>query len=342
MKTNSNNLDLAMAAIRQQFGSGSIQRLGDTPAPASEILPTGSLAIDVALGAGGLPLGRIAEIYGPESSGKTTFCLSVLAQAQRRGGTGAFIDVEHALDPHWARRCGVDVEQLVIAQPDSGEEALEIAEMLIRSAALDVVVVDSVAALAPKAELEAEMGDAVLGAQARLMGRAMRKLVAALHNTQTLLLVTTQLREKIGVIYGSPEYQPGGKALKFFASVRLDIRRKDPIKSAHGTILGHRVRVKVVKNKIAPPFLEAEFDIMFSEGISRRGTLVDCGIDCGLLEKSGTWYSWAGEKLGQGRDGAKEWLGAHPAKADELEALLRAKLIHPAVIAPLAAVDPAA
>jgi recombination protein RecA len=234
------------------------------------------------------------------------------------------------------------VKELLIAQPDSGEAALDVAEMLIRSAAVDVVVVDSVAALAPKAELEAEMGDVTMGAQARLMGRAMRKLVAALHNTKTLLLFTNQLREKIGVIYGSPEYQPGGRALKFFASVRLDIRRKDPIKSVHGTVLGHKVRVKVVKNKVAPPFLEAEFDILFSEGISRTGTLVDLGVDHAVLEKSGAWYSWAGEKVGQGRDGAKEWLNAHPKKAEELEALLRAKLIGPSRIMPLDLVDPAA
>ena len=323
------NLDCAMTAIRKQFGAGSIQRLGSTEALAVETHSTGSLAIDVALGAGGLPLGRVVEIYGPESSGKTTFCLSVLAETQRRGGTGAIIDVEHALDPLWARRCGVNSDDLLVAQPDCGEDALTVAEMLIRSGAVDVVVVDSVAALVPKSELEGQMGDAVVGAQARLMSQAMRRLTAALSRAKTILLFRNQIREKIGVLFGSPEFTPGGRALKFFASVRLDIRRKDQLKTAPGTVVGNRTKVKVVKNKIAAPFAEVEFDILFTEGISRLGTLVDFGIDHGVLAKSGSWISWQGEQLGQGRDGVKEWLRANPGKADALELELRSKLIKP-------------
>lgn len=322
-------IELALAAIKNHFGSGSIHRLGATEALNVEALSTGSLAIDVALGAGGLPLGRIAEIYGPESSGKTTFCLSVLAEAQRGGGVGAIIDVEHALDPAWARRCGVRVEDLLVAQPDSGEDALTIAEILIRSGGVGVVVVDSVAALVPKSELDGQMGDATVGAQARLMSQAMRRLTAAISKTNCILIFTNQIREKIGVLFGSPEFTPGGRALKFFASVRLDIRRKDQLKSPLGTVVGNRTRIKVVKNKIAAPFAETEFDIMFAEGISRTGTLIDLGLEHGVLEKRGAYVAWNGEMLGQGRDAAKERLRADAELAARLDLELRERLFLP-------------
>ena len=325
----SSHVDLAIAAIRNHFGAGSIQRLGATTALNVETLSTGSLAIDVALGAGGLPLGRIAEIYGPESSGKTTFCLSVLAEAQRRGGVGAIIDVEHALDPAWARRCGVKVEELLVAQPDSGEDALTIAEILIRSSGVDVIVVDSVAALVPKSELDGQMGDAVVGAQARLMSQAMRRLTAAIAKTKCILIFTNQIREKIGVLFGSPEFTPGGRALKFFASVRLDIRRKDQIKSPQGSVLGNRTKIKVVKNKIAAPFVETEFDILFAEGISHAGALVDLGLEHGVLEKRGAYLAWSGEMLGQGRDAAKQRLRDDPELATKLDLALRERLLRP-------------
>jgi recombination protein RecA len=333
------NVELAMTAIRHHFGAGSIQRLGANEALAIDTLSTGSLAIDVALGIGGLPLGRVAEIYGPESSGKTTFCLSVLAQAQRRGGVGALIDVEHALDPHWARRCGVKIEDLLVAQPDSGEDALTIAEILIRSNAIDVVVIDSVAALVPKSELDGQMGDAAIGAQARLMSQAMRRLTAAIAKSKTILLFTNQIREKIGVMFGSPETTPGGRALKFFASVRLDIRRKDALKTASGTILGHRTKVKVVKNKVAAPFTECEFDLLFAEGISHAGSLLDLGLECGLLEKRGSHLFWEGESLGTGRDAAKERLNSDTELATRLEYELRERLILPHLAPPVTA-DP--
>jgi recombination protein RecA len=326
------NVDLAITAIHHHFGAGAIQRLGATEALAVETLSTGSLAIDVALGAGGLPLGRIAEIYGPESSGKTTFCLSVLAEAQRRGGVGAIIDVEHALDPAWARRCGVHVEDLLVAQPDCGEDALTIAEILIRSAGVDVIVVDSVAALVPKSELDGQMGDAVVGAQARLMSQAMRRLTAAIAKTKCILVFTNQIREKIGVLFGSPEFTPGGRALKFFASVRLDIRRKDQIKTPQGNILGHRTKIKVVKNKIAAPFAETEFDILFAEGISRAGTLLDFGLEHGLLEKRGADIAWAGEVLGPGREAAKLRLREDATLATRLDLELRERLLLPRLV----------
>lgn len=328
MNTNA-NIDLAVTAIRQHFGAGAIQRLGSTEALAVETLSTGSLAIDVALGAGGLPKGRIVEIYGPESSGKTTFCLSVLAEAQRKGGTGAIIDVEHALDPAWARRCGLNVDDLHVAQPDSGEDALTIAEILIRSSAFDVVVVDSVAALVPKSELEGQMGDAAIGAQARLMSQAMRRLTASISKSKTILIFTNQIREKIGVMFGSPEFTPGGRALKFFASVRLDIRRKDQLKTANGTVVGNRTKVKVVKNKIAAPFAETEFDIMFSEGISRTSSLIDLGLAHGLLDRKGAHIYWNGEALGQGRDAARQHLRDNPVIADGLDLELRERLLLP-------------
>ena len=323
------NIELALTAIRHHFGAGSIQRLGSNEALAVETLSTGSLALDVALGAGGLPLGRIVEIYGPESSGKTTFCLSVLAEAQRRGGVGAIIDVEHALDPAWARRCGVRTEDLLVSQPDSGEDALTVAELLIRSGGVDVVVVDSVAALVPKAELDGQMGDATVGSQARLMSQAMRRLTAAISKTKCILLFTNQIRERIGVMFGSPETTPGGRALKFFASVRLDIRRKDPIKTSNGTVLGNRTKVKIVKNKIAAPFAECEFDILFAEGISHTGTLIDLGLEHGILDKRGTFIAWNGELLGQGREAARNRLRAEPELATTLDLELRERLLLP-------------
>ncbi len=322
-------IELAVTAIRNHFGAGSIHRLGATQALNVETLSTGSLAIDVALGAGGLPLGRIVEIYGPESSGKTTFCLSVLAEAQRRGGKGAIIDVEHALDPAWARRCGMVVDDLLVAQPDCGEDALTIAEILIRSGGLDVIVVDSVAALVPRSELDGQMGDATVGAQARLMSQAMRRLTAAISKTQCILIFTNQIREKIGVMVGSPETTPGGRALKFFASVRLDIRRKDQIKTPQGNVLGNRTKIKVVKNKIAAPFVEAEFDILFAEGISRTGTLIDLGLEHGVLEKRGAYIAWQAEMLGQGRDAAKQHLRDNPELSTRLDRALRERLLSP-------------
>jgi recombination protein RecA len=325
-------IDLALAAIRNHFGEGAIHRLGATEALTVDTLSTGSLAIDVALGAGGLPRGRIVEIYGPESSGKTTFCLSLLAEAQKRGGAGAIIDVEHALDPAWARRCGVDTDQLYVSQPDSGEDALTIAEILIRSSAFEVVIVDSVAALVPKAELDGQMGDATVGSQARLMSQAMRRLTASISKSHTILVFTNQIREKIGVMFGSPETTPGGRALKFFASVRLDIRRKDPIKSGHGTVMGNRTWVKVVKNKIAAPFAECEFDILFTEGISRTASLLDMGVEHGLIAKRGSYFDLEGESIGQGRDAARAFLRSNPEAADRLDLALREKLLIPRLV----------
>ncbi len=330
--TNTTNVEIAIAAIRNHYGPGSILRLGANEAMTVETLSTGSLAIDAALG-GGLPLGRIIEAYGPESSGKTTFCLSVIAEAQRKGGTCAIIDVEHALDPSWARRCGVNVDALYCSQPDSGEDALNIAEILIRSAAVDVVVVDSVAALTTKAELDGQMGDAVIGAQARLMSQAMRRLTAAIAKTKCILIFTNQLREKIGVMFGSPEVTPGGRALKFFASVRLDIRRKDQLKSAQGTYLGSRVKVKVVKNKIAAPFAETEIDLMVAEGVSQTSSLIDLGVDSGVLEKRGAFIAFDNITLGQGRDAAKEFLKTNAEVRDRLDRTLRALLLAKSPIA---------
>lgn len=343
MNTNPNpHLDLALTAIRHHFGNGAIQRLGDPEALSLNTLSTGSLAIDVALGAGGLPQGRIVEIYGPESSGKTTFCLSVIAEAQRKGGAAAIIDVEHALDPSWARRCGVMIDDLHVAQPDSGEDALTIAEILIRSSTFAVVVVDSVAALVPKSELEGQMGDASVGAQARLMSQAMRRLTAAISKSNTILIFTNQIREKIGVLFGSPETTPGGRALKFFASVRLDIRRKEPLKSEHGTIVGNRTRVKVVKNKIAAPFAECEFDILFAGGISRESTLLDLGLSSGLLEKHGAVITWQGATLGAGREAARAFLRENTDVADALDLTLRERLVLPRLAAPEVITAPAA
>jgi len=307
--TRDKNLELALQAIAKEYGDGSIMRLGDGASKLQvEVIPTGSIAIDTALGVGGFPRGRIIEIFGPESSGKTTLTLTLIAQAQRLGGVAAFIDVEHALDPAYARKLGVNMNELLVSQPDSGEEALTIAETLIKSNAVDVVVLDSVAALITKAELEGQMGDATVGAQARLMSQAMRKLTSFISKSKTCAVFTNQIREKIGVMFGNPETTPGGKALKFYSSVRVDIRRIAAIKTPDGTVLGNRTRVKIVKNKVAPPFREAEFDIMYNEGISREGSLIDLAVELNAIEKKGAWLYFEGTQIAQGRDAAKEEL----------------------------------
>ncbi len=318
-------VDAAILAIEKQFGRGSIMRLGSTERQAVEIIPTGSIALDLALGVGGIPRGRITEIFGPESSGKTTLCQHVLAEAQRKGGTVAFIDVEHALDPGYARACGVNVDELLVSQPDTGEDALQITETLIRSGGVDAVVVDSVAALVPKAEIEGEMGDSFVGIQARLMSQALRKLAGAVNRSNTALIFTNQLREKIGVMFGNPEVTPGGRALKFYASVRLDIRRIETIKVGTDAV-GNRVKVKVVKNKVAPPFKAAEFDIMFGQGISREGGLLDVGTAVGTVQKTGAWFQFGETRLGQGREAAKDFLKSNPDVSAELEKQIRAKM----------------
>ncbi len=316
-------LQSAMAQIEKDFGKGSIMKLGDhARATDVEVIPTGSIALDMALGVGGLPRGRIIEIFGPEASGKTTLALHIIAEAQKKGGTAAFIDAEHALDALYSQKIGVDIENLYVSQPDTGEQALEIADTLVRSGAVDVIVVDSVAALVPRAEIEGEMGDSVMGLQARLMSQAMRKLAGAIARSRTTMVFTNQLREKIGIMFGNPEVTPGGRALKFYASVRLDIRRIGAIKEGE-TVVGSRTRVKVVKNKVAPPFRIAEFDIMFSEGISKTGSLIDLGTEMGVIKKSGSWYEYNGEKLAQGREGARAYLKENPPKAAEIEAKIR-------------------
>jgi recombination protein RecA len=321
------NLDLAIQSIVKQYGDNSILRLGDESAKLRiEAIPTGAIVIDRALGIGGFPRGRIIEIFGPESSGKTTLTLTVVAEAQKRGGTAAFIDVEHALDPNYARKLGVNMNELLVSQPDSGEEALTIAETLIRSNAIDVLVIDSVAALVTKNELEGQMGDAVVGSQARLMSQAMRKLTAIISKSKTICIFTNQIREKIGVMFGNPETTPGGKALKFYASVRVDIRRIGAIKQADGTVIGNRTRVKLVKNKVAPPFTEAEFDIMYNEGISKTGSLLDLAIEQNVIEKRGAWLSFEGTQMAQGRDAAKEELKNNPELYAKVEKALLAKL----------------
>jgi recombination protein RecA len=327
-------LAAALAQIEKQFGKGSIMRMGDgSIADDIQAVSTGSLGLDVALGIGGLPRGRVVEIYGPESSGKTTLTLSVIAQMQKLGGTAAFIDAEHALDPQYAQKLGVNVGELLISQPDTGEQALEIADMLVRSSAVDVIVIDSVAALTPKAEIEGEMGDSHVGLQARLMSQALRKLTANIKRTNTLVIFINQIRMKIGVMFGSPETTTGGNALKFYASVRLDIRRIGAIKKGD-EVVGSETRVKVVKNKVAPPFKEAIFDILYGEGVSREGEIIELGVVHKFIDKSGAWYAYQGEKIGQGKDNAREFLREHPDMAKEIEAQIREKLgVKPAAAA---------
>jgi recombination protein RecA len=325
-------LELAIAQIERQFGKGSVMRLGSGgPLEEIAVIPTGAITLDVALGVGGLPRGRVTEIYGPESSGKTTLALHVAAEAQRLGGIAAFIDAEHALDPIYARKLGVIIDELLISQPDTGEQALEITETLVRSNAVDVIVIDSVAALVPRAELDGDMGDSLPGLQARLMSQALRKLTSAISRSGAIVIFINQIREKIGVMFGNPETTTGGRALKFYASIRLDIRRQDAIKQGTES-LGVRTKVKVVKNKLAPPFREAEFDVMYGEGISKTGSVLDAGVDNGLVEKSGTWYTYKSERIGQGRENAKKWLQDNPATLADLEAKLRDALgLRPAV-----------
>jgi len=318
-------LETALAQIDRQFGKGSVMRLGDESRAPIEVIPTGSIALDVALGIGGLPRGRVVEIFGPEASGKTTVALHAVANAQRAGGIAAFIDAEHALDPDYAKKLGVDTDALLVSQPDTGEQALEIADMLIRSGALDIIVIDSVAALVPRAEIEGEMGDSHVGLQARLMSQALRKVTGALNNSGTTAIFINQLREKIGVMFGSPETTTGGRALKFYASVRLDVRRIETLKDGSESV-GSRTRVKVVKNKVSPPFKQAEFDILYGIGISREGGLIDMGVDHGIVRKSGAWYTYEGDQLGQGKENARSFLRDNPDLADEIEKRIKEKL----------------
>jgi len=318
-------VDAAILQIEKQFGRGAIMRLGDRGAIAVEVIPTGSIALDLALGVGGVPRGRISEIYGPESSGKTTLCYHIVGNAQRNGGVAAFIDAEHALDPGYAKNVGVNVDELLVSQPDTGEQALEITETLIRSNGVDVVVVDSVAALVPRAEIEGEMGDSFMGLQARLMSQALRKLTGAINRSNTALVFTNQLREKIGVMFGNPETTPGGRALKFYASIRMDIRRIETLKTGTDAV-GSRTRVKVVKNKVASPFRVAEFDIMYNEGISREGGLLDVGIAAGILSKTGAWFNYGETRLGQGRENARDFLKANQEVATKIEDEIRGKV----------------
>ncbi|MEV4842428.1 recombinase RecA [Micromonospora matsumotoense] len=318
-------LDLALAQIDKQFGKGSVMRLGERPVIQTSVITTGSIALDVALGVGGLPRGRVVEIYGPESSGKTTVALHAVANAQRAGGIAAFVDAEHALDPDYAKALGVDTDALLVSQPDTGEQALEIVDMLVRSGAIDIIVIDSVAALVPRAEIEGEMGDSHVGLQARLMSQALRKITGVLNNTGTTAIFINQLREKIGVMFGSPETTTGGRALKFYASVRLDVRRIESLKD--GTdVVGNRTRVKVVKNKVAAPFKQAEFDIMYGKGISREGSLIDVGVEQAIIRKSGAWYTYDGDQLGQGKEKAREFLKENPDVAAEIEKKILEKL----------------
>ncbi|VXB03019.1 multifunctional SOS repair factor [Microbacterium sp. 8M] len=331
-------LESALAQIDKQFGKGSVMRLGSDERAPVEVIPTGSIALDVALGVGGLPRGRIIEIYGPESSGKTTLTLHAIANVQRAGGIAAFVDAEHALDPDYAKKLGVDIDQLLVSQPDTGEQALEIADMLIRSGAIDLVVIDSVAALVPRAEIEGEMGDSHVGLQARLMSQALRKLTGGLNQTKTTAIFINQLREKIGVFFGSPETTAGGKALKFYASVRLDIRRIETLKDGAEAV-GNRTRVKVVKNKMAPPFKQAEFDILYGTGISREGSLIDFGVDHGIVKKSGAWYTYDGDQLGQGKENARNFLLKNPDIAETIETQIKQKLGIGGAAATVAATD---
>jgi recombination protein RecA len=327
-------LDSALLHLEKQFGKGTVMRLGDQPAVPMDVIPTGSIALDVALGIGGLPRGRVVEIYGPEASGKTTVALHSVASVQRAGGIAAFIDAEHALDPVYAQKLGVNLDDLYVSQPDTGEQALEIADTLVRSGAIDLIVIDSVAALTPKAEIEGEMGDSHVGLQARLMSQALRKMTGALSNTNTTAIFINQLREKIGVMFGSPETTTGGKALKFYSSVRLDVRRIETLKDGTEPV-GSRTRVKVVKNKVAPPFKQAEFDILYGLGISREGGLIDMGVDQGFVRKAGAWYTYDGDQLGQGKENARAFLRDNPDLADEIEKRIKEKLgIGPQVDAP--------
>lgn len=318
-------LDVALANIEKDFGKGAVMRLGDDNRPPIQVIPSGNIAIDVALGLGGFPRGRIVEIYGPESSGKTTVALHAIAEAQRQGGIAAFIDAEHALDPVYARKLGVDTDNLLVSQPDTGEQALEITDMLVRSGAIDIIVVDSVAALTPKAEIDGEMGDSHVGLQARLMSQALRKMTGALSSTGTTAIFINQLREKIGVMFGSPETTTGGKALKFYASVRCDVRRIQTLKDGQDAV-GNRTRLKVVKNKVSPPFKQAEFDIIYGEGISREGSLIDMGVDNGIVKKSGSWFTYEGDQLGQGKEKARMHLRENPEIAQEIEVKIKKKL----------------
>jgi recombination protein RecA len=318
-------LEMALGQIEKQFGKGAIMRMGENTHMVIEAVSTGALALDLALGIGGLPRGRVTEIYGPESSGKSTLAMHVVAEAQRNGGTCAYIDAEHAMDPIYAAAIGVDVDNLLISQPDTGEQALEICDMLVRSGAIDVVVIDSVAALTPKAEIEGDMGDTHVGLQARLMSQALRKLTGSINRTNTIVIFINQLREKIGVMFGSPETTPGGRALKFYSSVRLDIRRIESIKDG-ADVVGNRTRVKVVKNKVAPPFKQAEFDITYGKGISREGSTLDVGVECGIVKKSGAWYTYEGEQLGQGRENAKQFLLDNPEMMMEMTEKIKIKV----------------
>jgi len=334
-------LDTALAQIERQFGKGSVMKMSDRASVVQEVIPTGSIALDIALGIGGLPRGRIVEIYGPESSGKTTVALHAIANAQKAGGIAAFIDAEHALDPEYAKKLGVDIDALLVSQPDTGEQALEIMDMLIRSGALDVIVVDSVAALVPRAEIEGEMGDSHMGLQARLMSQALRKITGALHQSNTTAIFINQLREKIGVFFGTPETTTGGKALKFYASIRLDVRRIETLKDGQEAV-GNRTRVKVVKNKMAPPFKQAEFDIIYGVGISREGSLIDLGVEVGVVKKSGAWYTYEGDQLGQGKENSRNFLIDNPDLSNEIEKRIREHYV-PVVIDPelVAAIDEA-
>lgn len=318
-------LESALSQIEKQFGKGSVMRLGEEGRPPIEVIPTGSIALDVALGIGGLPKGRVIEVFGPESSGKTTVALHAIASAQKQGGICAFIDAEHALDPEYAKALGVDIDALLVSQPDTGEQALEITDMLIRSGAISLIVIDSVAALVPRAEIEGEMGDSHMGLQARLMSQALRKITGALSQTGTTALFINQLREKIGVMFGSPETTTGGRALKFYASIRLDVRRIESLKDG-ADVVGNRTRVKVVKNKVAPPFKQAEFDIVYGEGISREGSLIDMGVDHGIIRKAGAWYTYNGDQLGQGKENARSFLRDNPDLALEIEEKIKSTL----------------
>ena len=317
-------LETALAQIEKQFGKGAVMKLGANVTMQVDAIPTGSLGLDLALGIGGLPRGRIIEIYGPESSGKTTLALQVLAEAQKMGGEVAFIDVEHALDPAYASALGVDIDSLLVSQPDTGEQAMEICEALVRSGTIDAVVVDSVAAMVPRAEIEGEMGDSHVGLQARLMSQALRKLTGVIGKTNTVCIFINQLREKVGIVYGNPEVTTGGRALKYYSSVRIDVRRIEGLKDSTGAFIGNRTRAKIVKNKVAPPFREAEFDIMFGEGISKIGEILDLGVKLGIVQKSGAWFNYGEMRLGQGRDNAKQFLKEHPEVSDEIEKIVRA------------------